>query len=127
MTTGVGRSAVEGDGGRAIGCGRVETGVGEGHGNRCTNRHQSRTEQNRTEQIRSHDPHLWARSRDYLLIHYELWRGGGKLIKLILVLVCVFYPDYDRGRSTAWPVSPSQELWIVLGGVLRDSIRLLRN
>ena len=73
--------------------------------------------------IRSHDPHLWARSRDYLLIHYELWRGGGKLI---LVLVCVFYPDYDRGPATARPVSPSQELWIVLGGVLSDSIRLLK-
>ena len=38
----------------------------------------------------------------------------------------VFFADYDRGRAKARPVSPSQELWIVLGGVLRDSIRLLR-
>ena len=37
------------------------------------------------------------------------------------------FADYDRGRAMARLVSPSQELWIVLGGVLRDSIRLLRN
>ena len=45
----------------------------------------------------------------------------------IWLLGCVcFHPDYDRGPAKARPVSPSQELWIVLGGVLRDSIRLLR-
>ena len=61
---------------------------------------------------------------NYLLIHYELGRWGGKSI-LVLVCVC-FSADYDRGPATARPVSPSQELWLVLGGVLRDSIRLLR-
>ena len=52
--------------------------------------------------------------------------GGGEESQYWCLVCLCFSADYDRGPATARPVSPSQELWIVLGGVLRDSIRLLR-